>query len=107
MSIGYLRVAQAVAAALAATSFYSVAAIAEEATASGEVRRVNVVEGKITIKHGAIADAAYLERIAKALPDVIRDAASAEAEAVRPLPAPAAATRTAPPHPLSDRLPNA
>jgi len=30
------------------------------------------------IKHGAIADAAYLERIAEALPDVIRDAASAE-----------------------------
>lgn len=56
MSIGHSRVAQAVAAALAVTSFYSVAAIAEEATASGEVRRVNVVEGKITIKHGNIPD---------------------------------------------------
>jgi len=29
---------------------------AQEATASGEVRRVNAEQGKITIKHGAIAD---------------------------------------------------
>jgi len=29
---------------------------AQEAQASGEVRRVNAEEGKITIKHGAIAD---------------------------------------------------
>lgn len=29
---------------------------AQEAQASGEVRRVNADEGKITIKHGAIAD---------------------------------------------------
>ena len=47
---------QAVAAALALTSFYSAAALAQEATGSGEVRRVDVAAGKITIKHGAIAD---------------------------------------------------
>lgn len=56
MSLGYSRIAQAVAAALAITSFYSVPAIAQEATASGEVRRVNVIEGKITIKHGNIPE---------------------------------------------------
>lgn len=56
MSIGHQRLAQAVAAALAITSFYSVAAIAQEASASGEVRRVNAAEGKITIKHGPIKD---------------------------------------------------
>lgn len=47
---------QALAAALALTSFYSTAALAQEATGSGEVRRVDVAAGKITIKHGAIAD---------------------------------------------------
>lgn len=56
MSVGHQRFAQAVAAALTITSFYSVPAIAQEATASGEVRRVNVAEGKITIKHGQIPD---------------------------------------------------
>lgn len=56
MSIGHRRFAQAVAAALAVTSFYSVPAIAQEATASGEVRRVDVAEGKVTIKHGQIPD---------------------------------------------------
>ncbi|MGB6105701.1 MAG: copper-binding protein [Pusillimonas sp.] len=50
------RVAQALAAALALTSFYSVSAVAQEASASGEVRRVDAAGGKITIKHGAIAD---------------------------------------------------
>lgn len=56
MSIGHQRFAQAVAAALTITSFYSVAAIAQEATASGEVRRVDAAQGKITIKHGRIPD---------------------------------------------------
>ena len=46
----------ALAAALAVTSVYSVAAIAQEPTSSGEVRRVDHADGKITIKHGAIAD---------------------------------------------------
>lgn len=44
------------AAALALTSFYSVGAVAQEASASGEVRRVDAAAGKITIKHGAISD---------------------------------------------------
>lgn len=56
MSIGHQHFARAVAAALTVTSLYSVAAIAQEATASGEVRRVDVAEGKITIKHGQIPD---------------------------------------------------
>jgi len=64
MSIGYPRIAQAVAAMLAVTSLYSVAAIAQEATASGEVRRVNVTEGKIAIRHGKIPE---LELIAMTL----------------------------------------
>lgn len=51
---GHQRFARAVAAALTITSVYSVPAIAQEATASGEVRRVNAAEGKITIKHGQI-----------------------------------------------------
>src|SRR5690606_12705396 len=50
------RAAQALAAALAFTSFYSVNAVAQEASASGEVRRVDAQAGKITIKHGAISD---------------------------------------------------
>ena len=56
MSIGHQRLAQTVAAALAVTSFYSVAAIAQEASSSGEVRRVDVAAGKVTIKHGNIPD---------------------------------------------------
>ncbi|MFT0545044.1 copper-binding protein [Allopusillimonas ginsengisoli] len=47
---------QALAAALAMTSFYAVPAMAQEATASGEVRRVDAAAGKITIKHGAISE---------------------------------------------------
>ena len=47
---------QAIAAGLVLISAYSVTAIAQEASASGEVRRVDAAEGKITIKHGAIAD---------------------------------------------------
>lgn len=56
MSFGHSRFAQAVAAALTVASFYSVPALAQEATASGEVRRVDVAQGKITIKHGQIPD---------------------------------------------------
>ena len=56
MSLMNQRAAQALAAAMALTSFYSVSAIAQEASASGEVRRVNAEAGKITIKHGAISD---------------------------------------------------
>ncbi|UYO94074.1 copper-binding protein [Pollutimonas sp. M17] len=47
---------RALAAALALTSFYSVSAQAQEASASGEVRRVDAAAGKVTIKHGAISD---------------------------------------------------
>ncbi len=50
------RAMQALAAALALTSFYSVNAVAQEASASGEVRRVDAEGGKVTIKHGAISD---------------------------------------------------
>jgi len=50
------RAMQALAAALALTSFYSVNAVAQEASASGEVRRVDTEGGKVTIKHGAISD---------------------------------------------------
>lgn len=56
MPSGNQRVVQALAAALALTSFYAVSAVAQEATASGEVRRIDAAAGKITIKHGAIAD---------------------------------------------------
>ncbi|WP_442595397.1 copper-binding protein [Parapusillimonas sp. JC17] len=45
----------AVAAALAVCSFYSVQAVAQEASATGEVRRIDAQAGKITLKHGAIA----------------------------------------------------
>jgi Cu/Ag efflux protein CusF len=47
---------QALTAALAVTSVYSTAAIAQQATASGEVRRVDAAAGKVAIKHGAISD---------------------------------------------------
>ncbi len=46
----------ALAAMLALTACYSVGAIAQDASASGEVRRVDAAAGKITIKHGAISD---------------------------------------------------
>lgn len=46
---------KALAAGLAITA-YTVPAIAQEATASGEVRRIDAEAGKITIKHGAISD---------------------------------------------------
>lgn len=48
--------ARAILAALAATAVYSAPALAQqEASASGEVRRVNPAEGKVTITHGAIS----------------------------------------------------
>lgn len=50
------RTMQVLAASLALASTYSVNAVAQEATASGEVRRTDAQAGKITIKHGAIAD---------------------------------------------------
>lgn len=46
----------AVAAALAATACYSAAAMAQEGSGSGEIRRVDAAAGKVTIKHGAIAE---------------------------------------------------
>ena len=56
MSILNHRGSRAMAAALALTSFYSVNALAQEASASGEVRRIDAEAGKLTIKHGAISD---------------------------------------------------
>lgn len=56
MALTEQRQLQALAAMLALTSFYSVNAIAQEASGSGEVRRVDAAAGKITIKHGAISD---------------------------------------------------
>lgn len=49
-------VAHAVLAALAVTSAYSVPAVAQEARASGEIRRINADAGKITLQHGAIKE---------------------------------------------------
>ncbi len=56
MALANQRHRQALAGMLALTSFYSVSAVAQEANASGEVRRVDAAAGKITIKHGAISD---------------------------------------------------
>ena len=56
MSLTNRRLQQALVAGLALTSGYSVNAVAQEASASGEVRRVDAAAGKITIKHGAISD---------------------------------------------------
>lgn len=49
------RYALMAAAGLAASAFIAVA-VAQQAQASGEVRRIDVAAGKVTIKHGAIAD---------------------------------------------------
>lgn len=46
----------AVMAGLVLTSVYAVTAQAQQASASGEVRRVDATAGKVTIKQGAIAD---------------------------------------------------
>ncbi|MER1966785.1 copper-binding protein [Castellaniella sp. GW247-6E4] len=48
--------ARAGAVALAAIAAYAAPVHAQEAQASGEVRRVDAAEGKIAIKHGAIGD---------------------------------------------------
>ena len=56
MALANSRHRQALAAVLALTSFYSVSVVAQEASGSGEVRRVDAAAGKITIKHGAISD---------------------------------------------------
>ncbi len=50
------RALQAIAAVLVLTSFYSTSAVAQEGTASGEVRRIDIEARKITIKHGAISE---------------------------------------------------
>lgn len=55
MSLTNHRLMQLLGAGLVLTSAYSTAVIAQEASASGEVRRVDAVAGKVTIKHGAIA----------------------------------------------------
>ena len=56
MALANNRQRQALAVMLALTSFYSAGVVAQEANASGEVRRVDAAAGKITIKHGAISD---------------------------------------------------
>lgn len=56
MSLTNRRLMQALATGMALTSVYAVNAVAQEASASGEVRRVDNEAGKITVKHGAIAD---------------------------------------------------
>ena len=43
------------AAALAVTACYAIPAQAQEGSGSGEIRRIDVPSGKITIKHGAIS----------------------------------------------------
>lgn len=56
MSFFRPSVSHAVLAALAVTSAYSVPAVAQEAKASGEIRRIDADAGKITLQHGAIKD---------------------------------------------------
>lgn len=55
MSLTNRRLQQALAAGMVLTSAYSVGAVAQQASASGEIRRVDAAAGKVTIKHGAIA----------------------------------------------------
>lgn len=56
MALGNQRRLLALSAMLALTSVYSAGVVAQEASASGEVRRVDAAAGKITIKHGAISE---------------------------------------------------
>jgi len=65
----------AAAAALAAISAYAVMAVAQEASSSGEVRRVDAAAGKVTIKHGAIADLQLpaMTLVYRAAPELLRD----------------------------------
>lgn len=51
-----LRIVMLALFALGAAATASLPAAAQEASASGEVRRVDVPGGKVTIKHGAISD---------------------------------------------------
>ena len=46
----------ALAALLAVTACYSVPVQAQEGSGSGEIRRIDAEAGKVTIKHGAIAE---------------------------------------------------
>ncbi|MFA7669309.1 MAG: copper-binding protein [Burkholderiaceae bacterium] len=48
-----VRLAAAV--ALAASACYSTAALAQEGSGSGEIRRIDAAAGKVTIKHGPIS----------------------------------------------------
>jgi len=75
MSSSHSRTLLALAAGLAATTAYHAAAIAQEAQASGEVRRVDAAAGKVTIKHGAIADLQLpaMSLVYRASPDLLRD----------------------------------
>lgn len=67
--------AAALAASMALASFYSVPAVAQEATASGEVRRVDLREGKVTIKHGAISglELPAMTLVYRAAPALLKD----------------------------------
>ncbi len=58
MFFSHRSVAQAALAALAIGTVCSAPAQAQEASASGEVRRVDAQAGKITLKHGAIPELA-------------------------------------------------
>ncbi|CAM5529534.1 copper-binding protein [Eoetvoesiella caeni] len=61
--------------ALTVTSAYSIMAIAQQASSSGEVRRVDPAAGKITIKHGAIADLQLpaMTLVYRSDPDLLKD----------------------------------
>ncbi|PLC54489.1 hypothetical protein CR155_06855 [Pollutimonas nitritireducens] len=56
MALANYRLQQALGGLFALTSFYSVSAVAQEANATGEVRRIDAASGKITIKHGEISE---------------------------------------------------
>lgn len=75
MFLTHRKLHMAVAAGLAVTAAYTVTAVAQEATASGEVRRVDAVKGEVTIKHGAISDLGLpaMVLVYQANPDVLKD----------------------------------
>lgn len=64
MAFSKKLIARAAAVAFATTALYSVSVMAQQATATGEVRRVNAEQGKVTIQHGPIVE---LELIAMTL----------------------------------------
>ena len=74
MSYKQSTIIPAVLAALVGTSAYVAPAHAQEAEASGEVRRVNVDTGRITIKHGAISELELpaMSLVYRAEPDLLR-----------------------------------